>query len=59
MGKVTVPIPPDGPGEVRVAVRGGSESCAAWSAVATDRGARVLVVDSPSARSVLVEALPS
>ncbi|MFJ4770301.1 hypothetical protein ACIP88_14440 [Streptomyces uncialis] len=54
-----MPIPPDGPGEVLVAVRGGSESYAAWSAAAIDKDVRVLVVDSLSARSVVVEALPS
>lgn len=58
VGRVTVPIPADGPGEVLVAVRGGSESYAAWSAVAIGKDVRVLVVDSLSARSVLVEALP-
>ncbi|MGJ3560889.1 hypothetical protein ACR6C2_30550 [Streptomyces sp. INA 01156] len=54
-------IPPDGPGEVLVAVRGGSETYAAWSRANTPlaRNARVVVVDSLSARSVIVEPLPS
>ncbi|MCD0484213.1 hypothetical protein [Streptacidiphilus sp. ASG 303] len=59
VGRVTVPIPPDGPGEVLVAVRGGSEAFAAWSAKPVGRDARVVVVDSLSARSVVVEPLPS
>ncbi|MFD6325229.1 hypothetical protein ACFWOL_20680 [Streptomyces sp. NPDC058442] len=54
-------IPPDGPGEVLVAVRGGSETYAAWSRTHTAlaRNVRVVVVDSLSARSVIVEPLPS
>ncbi|GAB2816538.1 hypothetical protein GCM10027073_55430 [Streptomyces chlorus] len=61
IGRITVGIPPDGPGEVLVAVRGGSETYAAWSRTNTPlaRDARVLVVDSISARSVIVEPLPS
>ncbi|MFD9424757.1 MULTISPECIES: hypothetical protein [unclassified Streptomyces] len=61
VGRVTVQIPPDGPGEVLVAVRGGSETYAAWceSATTLDRDVRVIVVDSLSARSVIVEPLPS
>ena len=31
IGRVTVPIPADGPGEVLVPVRGGTEAFAAWS----------------------------
>ncbi|MEV0494643.1 hypothetical protein [Streptomyces atratus] len=59
IGRVTVPIPPNGPGEVLVAVRGGSEAYTAWSATSIDRDARVIVVDSVSARGVIVERLPS
>ncbi|MFB6780832.1 hypothetical protein OH809_20095 [Streptomyces sp. NBC_00873] len=59
VGRVTVPIPPNGPGEVLVAVRGGSEAYTAWSATSIDRDARVVVVDSVSARGVIVERLPS
>jgi hypothetical protein len=59
IGRVTVPIPPNGPGEVLVAVRGGSEAYTAWSATSIDRDVRVVVVDSVSARSVIVERLPS
>lgn len=61
IGRITVGIPPDGPGEVLVAVRGGSETYAAWSRTHTAlaRNVRVVVVDSLSARSVIVEPLPS
>ncbi|GGT52082.1 hypothetical protein GCM10010207_60440 [Streptomyces atratus] len=59
IGRVTVPIPADGPGEVLVAVRGGSEAYTAWSATSIDRDVRVVVVDSVSARGVIVERLPS
>ncbi|MFI6703148.1 hypothetical protein ACIBJC_30110 [Streptomyces sp. NPDC050509] len=59
VGRVTVPIPADGPGEVLVAVRGGSEAYAAWAYRPIGRDLRVVVVESISARSVIVEPLPS
>ncbi|KIF73314.1 hypothetical protein QR77_03655 [Streptomyces sp. 150FB] len=59
IGRVTVPIPPDGPGEVLVAVRGGSEAYAAWSDQPIGRHIRVIVTESISARSVIVEPFPS
>ncbi|MBM7439359.1 MULTISPECIES: hypothetical protein [unclassified Streptomyces] len=61
IGRITVGIPPDGPGEVLVAVRGGSETYAAWSRshITLARDTRVIVIDSISARSVIVEPLPS
>ena len=43
---------PDGPGEVRVKVRGGSEHFLAWSQTPLPRGATVLVIDSKGARAV-------
>ncbi|MEV7026373.1 hypothetical protein [Kitasatospora sp. NPDC093558] len=58
VGKVTVPIPPGGPGEVLVALRGGSEVFAAWCSEPVGRDVRVVVVDAISARSVIVELLP-
>lgn len=54
-----MPIPPDGAGEVLVAVRGGSEAYTAWSATSIGRDVRVVVVDAVSARTVVVERLPS
>ncbi|MFJ7943139.1 hypothetical protein ACIQ6K_05680 [Streptomyces sp. NPDC096354] len=59
IGRVIVPIPEGGPGEVLVAVRGGSEAYTAWSTTSIDRDERVVVVDSVSARSVMVERLPA
>lgn len=43
---------PDGPGEVLVRVRGGSEAFLAWSETPLPRGTTVLVMDSRGARSV-------
>lgn len=59
IGRVTVPIPADGPGEVLVSVRGGSEAYAAWAGRPIGRNLRVIVVESISARSVIVEPFPS
>lgn len=54
VGRVTVSIPRDGPGEVLLPVRGGTEAFAAWSDEPIPRHTRVVVVDCISARSVLV-----
>ena len=59
IGRVTVSIPSDGPGEVLVSVRGGTEAFAAWSETPIPKHARVIVVDRTSARSVVVEPFPS
>jgi hypothetical protein len=59
IGRVTVPIPHDGPGEVLIAVRGGSEAYAAWADTPIGRNIRVIVTESVSARSVIVEPFPS
>jgi hypothetical protein len=58
VGRVTVSIPPKGPGEVLLPVRGGSEAFAAWSDEPIARHTRVVVVESLSARSVFVTAMP-
>ncbi|WP_220140161.1 hypothetical protein [Kitasatospora acidiphila] len=58
VGRVTVPIPPDGPGEVLVPVRGGSEAFAAWADRPIARHALVMVVEHTSARSVVVVPFP-
>jgi hypothetical protein len=44
----------DGPGEVRVSIRGGSETFIAWSAEPLPRGATVLVIESHGTRVVHV-----
>jgi hypothetical protein len=58
IGRVTVSIPVNGPGEVLLPVRGGSEAFAAWSDEPIARHTRVLVVECTSARSVVVTPFP-
>jgi membrane-bound ClpP family serine protease len=58
VGRVTVSIPANGPGEVLLPVRGGTEAFAAWSDEPIARHSRVVVVDALSARSVLVTPTP-
>jgi hypothetical protein len=58
VGRVTVSIPENGPGEVLLSVRGGSEAFAAWSDEPISRHCRVVVVESLSARSVFVTPVP-
>jgi hypothetical protein len=58
VGRLTVSIPGNGPGEVLLPVRGGSEAFAAWSDEPIPRHARVVVVDELSARSVFVTPVP-
>ena len=58
VGHVSVPIPADGPGEVILAVRGGTEAFAAWSDEPIAKHVRVVVVEDRSARSVTVTPLP-
>ena len=43
---------PDGPGEVVVSVRGGSETFIAWSQESLPKGATVLVIESRGHRAV-------
>jgi hypothetical protein len=58
VGYVSVPIPADGPGEVLVSVRGGTEAFAAWADEPIEKHARVVVIDERSARSVTVSRFP-
>jgi hypothetical protein len=58
IGRVTVSIPPNGPGEVLLPVRGGSEAFAAWADEPIARHTRVLVIECTSARSVVVTPFP-
>jgi hypothetical protein len=58
IGRVTVSIPVNGPGEVLLSVRGGSEAFAAWSDEPIARHSMVIVVHALSARSVLVTPSP-
>jgi hypothetical protein len=54
IGRVIVSIPVNGPGEVLLPVRGGTEAFAAWSDEPVPRHSRVVVVECMSARSVFV-----
>jgi hypothetical protein len=58
IGRITVPIPVGGPGEVVVAVRGGTEAFAAWADEPIAKHARVVVVEHTSARSLIVTPFP-
>lgn len=58
IGRVTVPIPANGLGEVMLPVRGGTEAFAAWSDRSIEKHAQVLVVEYPSGRSVVVTPFP-
>ena len=54
IGRVIVPIPAGGMGEILVSVRGGSEAFAAFADRPIGKNTQVLVVDMASARSVIV-----
>ena len=58
VGYVSVSIPVDGPGEVMISVRGGTEAFAAWSDEAIEKYARVVVLEDRSGRSVTVTRVP-
>ncbi len=58
IGRVTVPIPADGLGEVLLPVRGGTEAFAAQADTPIEKHARVLVVECTSGRSVIVTPFP-
>jgi membrane protein implicated in regulation of membrane protease activity len=58
VGYVSVPIPAGGAGEVMLSVRGGTECFAAHADEPIAKHARVVVVESRSARSVTVTPLP-
>jgi hypothetical protein len=58
IGRVTVPIPGDGPGEIVVAIRGGTERFAAWCETPVAKQASVVVIEVRSPRSVDVAPFP-
>jgi len=58
VGRVTVPIPAGGLGEVLLPVRGGTEAFAAWAEKAIGKHTTVIVVESPTPRSVIVAPFP-
>jgi membrane protein implicated in regulation of membrane protease activity len=55
---VTLPISPQRPGEVMIAIRGGTEAFTAVCDEPIVKHARVVVVDHLSARTVSVTPLP-
>ena len=54
VGYVSVPIPAGGPGEVMLAIRGGTEAFAAYSDEPIAKHTRVVVIEDRSGRSVTV-----
>ena len=56
VGRVSVPIPADGPGEIIVSIRGGSEAFTAYTQgnETLDKNARAVVVEQTGPRTVLV-----
>ncbi|HZU72660.1 MAG TPA: hypothetical protein VE990_07800 [Acidimicrobiales bacterium] len=58
IGRVTVPIPRAGPGEIFVPIRGGTEAFAAWADEEIPRDKAVVVVEVRSPRSVTVTPFP-
>ncbi len=58
IGRVTVPIPSGGPGEIVVAVRGGTERFAAWCDEPVAKNESVVVIEVRSPRSVDVAVFP-
>jgi hypothetical protein len=58
VGRVTVPIAPDKPGEVLLNVRGGSEAYMAFSDEAIPKHHRIVVIECNSGRSVTVTPVP-
>jgi len=52
LGRVTVPIPADGPGEIVVSIRGGTERFAAWCDQPVPKHMPVVILDVRAPRSV-------
>ena len=58
LGRVTVPIPRDGPGEIVVSIRGGTERFAAWCEEPVAKHTPIVIIGERSARSVDVTPFP-
>jgi hypothetical protein len=58
LGRVTVPIPADGPGEIVVSIRGGTERFAAWCDQPVPKHMPVVIVEVRAPRSVDVTPFP-
>jgi hypothetical protein len=59
IGRISVPVPVGGAGEIIISVRGGSEAFTAYTAgdETLSRNARAAVVEKTGARTVLVTAV--
>ena len=55
-GRISVPVPSDGPGEIILSIRGGSEAFTAYTAGGEElaKNARAVVIEQSGARTVLV-----
>jgi hypothetical protein len=55
-GRISIPVPVDGPGEIIISIRGGSEAFTAYTLgeESLPRNARAAVVEKTGARTVLV-----
>jgi membrane protein implicated in regulation of membrane protease activity len=58
LGRVTVPIPESGPGEIVVSIRGGTERFTAYAEEPIAKHLPVVIVGVRSARSVDVAPFP-
>ena len=58
IGRVSIPIPADGPGEILVPIRGGTEAYAAWADEPVGKHHAVVVVEVRAPRSVSVTPFP-
>jgi hypothetical protein len=58
VGQLTVSVPPGGPGEVVLPIRGGTEAFAAYADEPIAKYTVVVVVDERSSRSVTVTPMP-
>lgn len=58
-GRISVPVPVGGPGEIIISIRGGSEAFTAYTLgeEVLPRNARAAVVEKTGARTVLVTAV--
>ena len=58
IGRISIPIPADGPGEIILSVRGGSEAFTAHTSAGEEiaKNARAVVVEQTGARTVFVTA---
>jgi hypothetical protein len=58
IGRISIPVPVDGPGEIILSVRGGSEAFTAYTLTGEtlSKNARAVVMEQTGSRTVLVTA---